>query len=155
MAEITAGNQMLQDVILLIGVKSVSFCCQFHYFRDLPGDGDSGGFLQPADHLRKPALLNRCQRHVPQLQKERLVLRLQRLVGVDVEAVIHSFCRAADMVFSFAHIVNHHAVGADQAVYQRLDGHGTKTHLGVGDHYPGLDNVPGHHSHLHPAVHDL
>ena len=72
-----------------------------------------------------------------------------------MEAVIHSLCRPSDMVFAFAHVVDNHAIGADQAVYQRQDGHGTKAHLRVGDHHAGLDNVTGYHSHFQPAVYYL
>ena len=72
-----------------------------------------------------------------------------------MEAVIYSLCRAADMVFAFPHVVDYHAIGADQAVHQRLDGYGTKAHLGIGDHHPSLDNVTGYHSHFQSAVYNL
>ena len=59
------------------------------------------------------------------------------------------------MVAAFTHVIDHHAVGADQAVYQRLNGHSSQTDLGVGDHHTSLDDITLADFHLQTVVDHL
>ena len=59
------------------------------------------------------------------------------------------------MVASFAHVIHHHTVGADQTVYQRLNRHSSQTDLGVGDHHASLDDVALADFHLQTVIDHL
>ena len=59
------------------------------------------------------------------------------------------------MVAAFAHVIDHHAVGANKTIYQRLDRHSTQTHLRVGDHHAGLDDISLADFHLQTMVDHL
>ena len=59
------------------------------------------------------------------------------------------------MVAAFAHVVHYHTVGADQTVYQRLNGYSPQTNLGVGDHHTGLYDIALADFHLQTVIDHL
>ena len=59
------------------------------------------------------------------------------------------------MMAAFAHVIDHHTVGADQTVYQRLNRHSSQTDLGVGDHHASLDDIAPADFHLQTVIDHL
>ena len=59
------------------------------------------------------------------------------------------------MMTAFAHVIDHHAVGADQTVHQRLNRHSSQTDLGVGDHHASLDDIALADFHLQTVIDHL
>ena len=59
------------------------------------------------------------------------------------------------MVAAFAHVIHHHTVRANEAVYQRLNGHSTKTNFGIRDHHASLHDISLTDFHLQTVIDHL
>lgn len=145
------------NVTELLGGKrnAVSLGGELHHILHLAADRHGHRILQAANHLCKSALINGGHCGVTQLQKKSLILGFHGFVRIQCEAVLHGLGLSANMVAAFAHVIDHHSIGADQTINQRLDGHSSKTDLGIGDHHASLHDIALADLHLQTMVDNL
>ena len=153
--KVSAFNEVLEDTFLFLGIDAIALGSQLHHILYPAGDRHCHRFLQAADHLGKASLINGSHRGIAEFQQECLVLCFHRLIRIQGKAVLHCFCLPAHMMTAFAHVIDHHAVGADQTVYQRLNRHSSQTDLGVGDHHTSLDDITLADFHLQTVIFPL
>ena len=118
-----AGRSQLDNSGKLFGIQ--------HGRRTLP---------HPAHRLGESCLRDGGADGVLDLQHKGVVVCQQRLIGIDGKVLVAGR-GAPHMIAAGFGVVDYHAIGAHQAIDQRLDGNGAQSCLTVGDDDAGLYHI--------------
>ena len=113
-----------------------------------------GAFPHAIHRLGESRLRDGGPDSVLELQYKGVIVCQQRFIGIDGKVLIADR-GTAYMVTAGLGVIDYHAVGAYQAVDQRLDGNGAQSCLTVGDDDAGLYHIAGNDIRLQTGIDHL